>query len=253
MPERVLETAVPRADAAPNRSKRTISPLVLVLLDEHAASTHLRRTLMDQSLRVVHAERGSEALSLAAAHNPDVVVLDFTVPDLNGVEVTRKLREWTTVPIFVLARRDDAHEKIATFDAGANEYLSKPLAVGEFLARMRVWLRHRQKAWGHSLSSILEIGDLRINFERLQASVQGREVLLRPMQHRLFATLMRNAGKVLTHEQILLAVWGPASLRQTEYIRVHMNQLREKLERDPANPRYLLTERGVGYRLRPEG
>jgi two-component system KDP operon response regulator KdpE len=208
---------------------------------------------MDQGLRVVDTERGSEALSVAAANNPDVVVLDFTVPDLNGIEVTRKLREWTTAPIFVLARRDDAHEKIATLDAGANEYLIKPLAVGEFLARMRVWLRHRQKAWGHSLSSILEIGDLRINFGGLQASVQGREVLLTPKQHRLFATLMRNAGKMLTHEQILLAVWGPACVRRTQYVRVYMKQLREKVERDPANPRYLLSEPGVGYRLRPEG
>jgi two-component system, OmpR family, KDP operon response regulator KdpE len=226
-----------------------MAPLVLVVQDEQPARSHLRTTLVEQHLRVVEAERGSEALAVAAAHNPDVVVLDFTLPDLNGIEVTLKLREWTAAPILILSRRDDEHEKIAALDAGANEYLIKPLAVGEFLARMRVWLRHQQRAGVHALSPVLEIGALRIDFERLQASVDGREVRLTPMQFKLFATLMRNVGKVLTHEQILLAVWGPACKRETQYIRIYMRQLREKLERDPAHPRYLVTELGVGYRL----
>jgi two-component system KDP operon response regulator KdpE len=229
-----------------------MSPLVLVVQDERSARTHLRATLMEQNLRVIEAERGSEALSVAAAHNPEIIVLDFTLPDLNGIEVTLKLREWTAAPILILSGRDDEHEKISALDAGANEYLIKPLAVGEFLARMRVWLRHQQRAGVHSLSSVLEIGELRIDFGSLHASVSGREVRLTPMQYKLFATLMRNAGKVLTHEQILLAVWGPASKRETQYLRIYMRQLREKLERDPANPRYLVTEPGVGYRLRPE-
>jgi two-component system KDP operon response regulator KdpE len=250
----MLESAVESSQALREesavRSKRSMSPLVLVVQDERPARTHLRATLIDQNLRVLEADRASEALSLAAAHNPEVVVLDFTLPDFNGIEVIVKLREWTTAPILILSGRDDQHEKIFALDAGANEYLTKPLAVGEFLARMRVWLRHQQRAGVRSLSSILEIGELRIDFGRLQASVDGREVRLTPMQYKLFATLMRNAGKVLTHEQILLSVWGPASKKETQYLRIYMRQLREKLERDPANPRYLVTEPGVGYRLR---
>jgi two-component system, OmpR family, KDP operon response regulator KdpE len=239
-----------RDHEAPPRSKRLMAPLVLLVQDERLARTHLRATLAEQGLRVVEAERGSEALSLAAAHNPDVVVLDFTLPDLNGNAVTLKLREWTPAPIFILAARDVEHEKIAALDAGANEYMVKPLAVGEFLARMRVWLRHQQRAGAQALTSVLDVGDLRIDFGRLQASVRGQEVRLTPMQYKLFATLMRNAGRVLTHEQILLSVWGHACRRETQYLRIYMRQLREKFERDPADPQYLVTEPGVGYRLR---
>jgi two-component system KDP operon response regulator KdpE len=211
---------------------------------------YLRATLADERFRVVDAETGGEALARAQGHNPDLVLLDFTLPDMDGIHVTTKLREWTTAPILMISARDEESETVAALDAGANDYLTKPFGTGELLARIRVWLRQTQRATSESLDSSLQVGNLRIDFERRVAFVDDREVRLTPTQYKLFGTLMRNAGKVLTHEQILLAVWGPAYTKETQYLRVYMGKLRQKLEQDPASPRYLITEPGVGYRLR---
>jgi two-component system KDP operon response regulator KdpE len=243
------------ADTVPaHQSSRTgprpLMPLVLVVEDDHRMRKYLRATLTDHRLRVVEAQTGSEALVQAAGHNPDLVVLDFALPDLNGVQVTTKLREWTAAPIVILSAHDEEHDKVAALDAGANDYLTKPFATGEFLARVRVWLRHTQRAEADSLNSVLDVGDLRIDFEKRLAFVAGREVRLTPTQYKLFGVLMRNAGKVLTHEQVLFMVWGPAYTKETQYLRVYMGKLRQKLEKDPARPRYFVTEPGVGYRLR---
>ena len=226
-----------------------LAPMVLLVEDDRRMRKYLRTTLADQHLRVVETETGSEALAQAAAHNPDLFLLDFGLPDLDGIQVTAKLREWTAAPILMLSVRDEEHDKIAALDAGANDFLTKPFGTGELLARIRVWLRHTQRAAADSLSSVLDVGPLRIDFGRRLAFLGSREVRLTPTQYKLFATLMRNAGKVMTHEQILLAVWGPAYTRETQYLRVYMGKLRQKFEAEPARPRYFLTEPGVGYRL----
>jgi two-component system KDP operon response regulator KdpE len=227
-----------------------VTPLILIVEDDRRMRKYLRGTLSDQHLRVVETENGAQALAQASAHNPDLVVLDFGLPDIDGIQVTTKLREWSAAPILILSARDEEFDKIAALDAGANDYLTKPFGTAELLARIRVWLRHTQRAPADSLHSILEVGRLRIDFDRRLAYVDAREVRLTPTQYKLFATLMRNAGKVLTHEQILFAVWGPAYTRETQYLRVYMGQLRQKFETEPARPRHLVTEPGVGYRLR---
>jgi len=236
-------------DAGPPRA---LMPLVLVVEDDRRMRRYLQSTLRDHRFRVVDAETGSEALRQASGHNPDLVVLDLVLPDLDGIQVTTRLREWTPAPILILSAHDQEQDKIAALDAGANDFLTKPFATGELLARMRVWLRHTQRAGADSLGSVLEVGDLRIDLERRLAFVAGREVRLTPTQYKLLAVMMRNAGKVLTHEQILFMVWGPAYTKETQYLRVYMNKLRQKLETDPARPRYFVTEPGVGYRLRAE-
>jgi two-component system, OmpR family, KDP operon response regulator KdpE len=235
---------------APPGVTPVVMPLVLVVEDDRRMRKYLRTTLADQRFRVVDAESGSEGLIQASGHNPDLVILDFGLPDFDGIQVTTKLREWTAAPILILSARDEEQDKVAALDAGANDYLTKPFGTGELLARIRVWLRHTQRANSDSLDSTLEVGELRIDFGKRLAFVGDREVRLTPTQYKLFGTLMRNAGKVLTHEQILFSVWGPAYTKETQYLRVYMGQLRQKLEVDPARPRYLVTEPGVGYRLR---
>lgn len=227
-----------------------ITPLVLLVEDDRGMRRYLRSILTDQRLRTVETETGSEALVQASAHNPDLVLLDLALPDMDGIQVTTKLREWTAAPILILSARDEELEKIAALDAGANDYLTKPFGTGELLARIRVWLRHTQRATSDSLTSVLDVGDLRIDFAKRLAFVAGREVRLTPTQYKLLAMMMRNAGKVLTHEQILFTVWGPAYTRETQYLRVYVGQLRQKFEAEPARPRYFITEPGVGYRLR---
>jgi two-component system KDP operon response regulator KdpE len=242
----------PATREATSTTPRPLMPLVLIVEDDNRMRKYLRTTLADQRFRVVDAETGAEALVQAAGHNPDLVLLDFALPDLNGVQVTTKLREWTPAPILIVSAHDAEHEKVAVLDAGANDFLTKPFATGELLARIRVWLRHTQRADTDSLSSALDVGDLRIDFEKRLAYVAGREVRLTPTQYKLFGVMMRNAGKVLTHEQILFMVWGPAYTKETQYLRVYMGKLRQTFEKEPARPRYFITEPGVGYRLRTD-
>jgi two-component system KDP operon response regulator KdpE len=227
-------------------------PLVLVVDDDPRMRKYVHSVLSDHGFRVVDAASGAEAVLQAAAHNPDLIVLDFALPDMDGTSVTTKLREWTVVPILLVSAHGAEHNKVAALDAGANDFLMKPFGTGEFMARIRVWLRHVQRGEAGSFESVLDIGRLRIDFARRLAFVDGREAHLTPTQYRLFSMLMRNAGRVLTHEQLLLAVWGPAYTKETQYLRVYMAQLRHKFEEDPARPRYFITESGVGYRLRIE-
>jgi two-component system, OmpR family, KDP operon response regulator KdpE len=242
--------AEPSTGDEPEDGAASVMPLVLVVEDDRRMRKYLRATLADQRFRVVDAETGAEALVQAQGHNPDLILLDYGLPDIDGIHVTTKLREWTPAPILMISARDEEYDKVAALDAGANDYLTKPFGTGELLARIRVWLRQTQRATSDSLDSNLEVGTLRIDFSRRLAFVGEREVRLTPTQYKLFGTLMRNAGKVLTHEQILFTVWGPAYTKETQYLRVYMGQLRQKFEEDPARPRYLITEPGVGYRLR---
>jgi two-component system KDP operon response regulator KdpE len=258
-----LQFAIPPRDAGlgasphleatgPLPASRAAMPLVLIVEDDARMRKYLRSMLTDERFRVVDAESAAQAIVQAAAYNPDLVVLDFALPDLDAIQVTTKLREWTAAPILILSAHDDERDKVAALDAGANDFLTKPFGTGELLARIRVWLRHTQRADTDSLESSLEVGDLQIDFAKRTASVRGREVRLTPTQYKLFGVMMRNAGKVLTHEQILFMVWGPAYTRETQYLRVYMGKLRQKFEEEPARPRYFVTESGVGYRLRTE-
>jgi two-component system KDP operon response regulator KdpE len=231
-------------------SARAVAPLLVLAAGDAKVRTELRLALARQLMRVVEAVTWTEALSHSAAHNPDLVILDFDLPDVGGVEATKLLRATTTAPIMVLSERRDEGEHVGALDAGANGYMVKPFHIAELLARIRVWLRHTQRAQAELLNAVLEVGPFRIDFDRRLAFREGREVRLTPKQYRLFATMMRNAGKVLTREQILVSVWGPAYSRETQYLRVYMGQLRRKFEVDAAKPRFFVTEPNVGYRLR---
>jgi two-component system KDP operon response regulator KdpE len=234
------------------RMKRAVTPLVLLAASDSRLRAYFRGVLSDHRMRVVEAETGTQALMQATEHNPDIVILEFALPDMNGIRMTTELRAWSEAPIFILSTPEDSSQQIAALDSGANEYLTRPFGTSELLARIRVWLKHRQLASAHSPGTVLDVGPLRIDFGKRQAAVRGHEVQLTPRLYKLFETMMRNAGKVLTHEQIATAVWGPANTTAMRHLRVYMGQLRRKLEVDPSRPQYLLTEAGVGYRLRAE-
>jgi two-component system KDP operon response regulator KdpE len=226
------------------------SPLVLLVEDDHGMRRCLRSTLAAECFRVVETESGGEALAQAAAHNPDLVVLDYGLPDLDGVEVTARLRAWSAAPIVIVSANDQEADKVRALDAGANDYVTKPFGAPELLARLRVWVRHSQRAVANSNETTIEVGELKIDLADHRAYSGGVEVPLTPTQFRLFAALMRDAGKVLTHEQLLNTVWGPSRTKETQYLRIYMGQLRKKLEPDPIRSRYFVTEPGLGYRLR---
>jgi two-component system KDP operon response regulator KdpE len=226
--------------------------VVLVIEDEPAILRFLRASLVAQGFRLVEATSGDEGLRQAATRQPDIVVLDLGLPDVDGLEVIRRLREWTAVPIIVLSARGQESDKIAALDAGADDYLSKPFGVGELLARMRVALRHAARASHDTGSPIFALDELQVDLARRRVSVRGAEVHLTPIEYRLLTALVRHAGRVVTHRQLLREVWGQPYSEQTHYLRVFMGALRRKLEADPARPRYLLTEPGVGYRLADE-
>jgi two-component system, OmpR family, KDP operon response regulator KdpE len=224
-------------------------PLVLVVDDEAPTRQLLRILLEGNSLRVVEARSGAEGLERAATYNPDLVLLDLGLPDSDGIDVTRRLREWMVAPIVVISARGQEREKVAVLDAGANDYLTKPFASGELLARIRVWVRAAH-AGADVYESVLEVGDLKVDLGRRVVSVAGREIHLTPTEYKLLVTLMHSRGRVMTHRQLLEATWGPRYSHQTQYLRVYMGQLRRKLEQDAARPRHLLTEPGVGYLVR---
>jgi two-component system, OmpR family, KDP operon response regulator KdpE len=225
-------------------------PIILVAAPETRTRKTLRSALAGQRMRVVEASTSAETLSQAAKYNPVMMVIEAGGPGFDGVQLTTTLREWTAAPILIVSALSEEHDKVAVLDAGANDYVTKPFVTSELLARVRVWLRQTQRAESELTSSILDVGDLRIDFEKRLAFVSGQEVRLTPTQYKLFGTMMRMAGRVLTHEQILFTVWGPAYTKETQYLRVYIGQLRHKFEKDPTNPRYFLTEPGIGYRLR---
>jgi two-component system KDP operon response regulator KdpE len=224
--------------------------VVLVVDDEAPIRKFLRAGLEGQGYSLVEASTGRDAVAEAATRAPDLVLLDLGLPDIDGLDVVRRVREWSSMPIIVLTARGQERDKIRALDAGADDYVTKPFSMAELLARMRVALRHRARAASDREESVVELDDVRIDFARRSVAVDGTEVKLTPIEYRLLSLLARHAGRVLTHEQILREVWGPGYTSQHHYLRVYMGQLRHKLERDPARPRVLLTEPGVGYRLR---
>ncbi|XYI00253.1 response regulator [Sorangium sp. So ce1128] len=228
------------------------SPLVLLIEDEPQMRRFLRAMLAVRGYRLVEAETGGEGIAQATTRNPDIVLLDLGLPDMDGLEVTRRLREWSAVPIIVLSARGQEQDKIDALDGGADDYLTKPFSAGELLARLRVALRHAAHAarGAKEESSSFKVQDVEVDLARRVVLRAGEEIHLTPIEYKLLTTLIRHAGKVLTHRQLLGEVWGPAYAGQTHYLRVYMAQLRHKLERDPARPQILITEPGVGYRLK---
>ena len=224
-------------------------PLVLIVDDELPIRRFLRVSLAGEGYRVVEASTAAEALERIAGQRPDVVVLDLGLPDRDGLTLTREVRGWSSVPIVVLSVRDRESDKVAALEAGADDYLTKPFGVGELMARLRVALRHAAIAGGTADEPMFSTGELRVDLARRQVFVAEREIRLTPIEYKLLALLVKNAGKVLTHRQLLRQVWGPEYGDENHYVRVYVAQLRRKIEADPARPRYLRTEPGVGYRL----
>lgn len=225
--------------------------LVLVIEDELPIRRFLRAAFESAGFEFEEAATAREGLTSAASRAPDLIVLDLGLPDLDGIEVTQRLREWFAAPILVLSARGQERDKIRALDAGADDYVTKPFSVGELMARVRVALRHRAGA-GAPDNGIVEVGELRIDHGRRTVTLAGAPVKLTPIEFRLLFALARHPGRVLTHDHLLREAWGPAHAHQHHYLRVYMAQLRHKLEKEPSRPRLLLTEPGVGYRLREE-
>jgi two-component system KDP operon response regulator KdpE len=226
--------------------------VVLLVEDEPQIRRFLRAALDSQGFKLIDAATGEEGVAAAATRQPEILILDLGLPDIDGLEVIHRIREWSAMPIIVLSARGQERDKIAALDAGADDYVAKPFGVGELLARMRVALRHAARTTDEPGESIFSVGGLQVDLAQRQVTVAGQPVHLTPIEYRLLATLVRHAGKLLTHQQLLNEVWGPGHTEQAHYLRVYTAQLRRKLESDPARPRYLLTEPGVGYRLAAE-
>ncbi len=227
------------------------TPLVLVIEDDPPIRHFLRISLQAQSYRYIEAETARDGLLAATAQSPDVIILDLGLPDMDGVDLVRQIRSWSILPIIVISARGKEQDKIIALDAGADDYLTKPFGIGELTARLRAALR-RRASQSDTGEPVFVVGALRVDRATRSVSINQRPLHLTPNEYRLLAILVEHAGKVLTHRQLLKEVWGPQATEETHYLRVYINQLRQKLEAQPAQPRYLLTEPGVGYRLAVE-
>jgi two-component system KDP operon response regulator KdpE len=224
--------------------------LILLIEDEPQMRRFLRITLQGHGYRLVESETGQDGLLQATTRNPDVILLDLGLPDMDGLDVTRRLREWSQTPIIVISARQQEQDKVKALDAGADDYLTKPFSANELMARIRVALRHAARHASGKPEPVFTIQNLRVDLAQRQVFIDDHEVHLTPIEYKLLATLVRYAGKVITHRQLLQEVWGPAHVNEVQYLRVYMTQLRHKLEDDPTRPRFLINEPGVGYRLK---
>ena len=224
---------------------------VLLIEDEPQMRRFLRGSLPPPAYDLIEAQTGEAGLEAAARYEPDIILLDLGLPTIDGIEVTRRLREWTHTPILVLSARGQENDKVEALDAGADDYLTKPFNLAELLARMRVAQRHVELR-GDDAPAIFTRGDLVVDRAKRRVTRAGRDVRLTPIEYKLLATLVAHAGRVMTYQQLLKEVWGPRFASQKQYLHVHMGHLRRKLERDSAQPEWLMTEPGVGYRLRME-
>jgi two-component system KDP operon response regulator KdpE len=224
--------------------------MVLVVDDEVQMRTFVHIALASHGYRMLEAATAAEGIRSAFEYRPDLLLLDLGLPDTDGSEVTRRVREWSRMPILIISARGQEESKVKALDEGANDYLTKPFGAAELMARIRVALRNAAPR-DHSIG-VVQIGaDIRVDLESRTVVVSGKEVHLTPIEFKLLTALARHPGHVLTHRHLLAEVWGPGHVEQAQYLRVYMTQLRHKLEREPARPQYLLTEPGVGYRLRP--
>ncbi|WP_020565213.1 response regulator [Methylosarcina fibrata] len=226
------------------------NPILVIIEDDPPIRRFLRTSLSAYGFTVHEAENGRQGIVEAGVRKPDLVILDLGLPDMDGVDVIKAIREWSMMPIIVLSARDAEQQKIAALDAGADDYLTKPFGLGELLARLRVAMRHSARNPESSQAEVFVSGQLKVDLLKRQVHLSDQEVHLTPIQYRLLSVLVKNAGKVLTHQYILKEVWGPSYAENSHYLRIYMSQLRQKLEADPAQPQYLLTESGVGYRLK---
>jgi two-component system KDP operon response regulator KdpE len=232
-------------------SEPTPPTVVLLVEDDAPIRRFLRAGLESQGFQLVESATGESGIAEAAMRAPELVLLDLGLPDMDGVDVVRRLREWTAIPVIVLSARGQESDKVRALDAGADDYVTKPFAMGELLARMRAALRRAARP-GAAVTSVVTSGPLQVDLSTRVVTLRGAEVKLTPREYRLLAELAKAPGRVLTHDVLLRAVWGPAYTNQHHYLRVYMAQLRHKLEDEPARPRLLLTETGVGYRLAEE-
>jgi len=220
---------------------------VLVVDDEAPIRRYLRAALSAQNFTIYEAANGQEALNAVITNRPDIIILDLGLPDIDGIEVTRRLREWSQTPIIILSVREAEQDKIAALDAGADDYLTKPFGTGELMARMRVVMRRQASK---SDEPILQVDELQMDLSRRVVAIRGDEISLTPTEYDILRLLMQNAGKVITHHHLLRQVWGTAYESEMHLLRVNISNLRAKLEPDPARPTYIHTEPGVGYRLK---
>jgi two-component system KDP operon response regulator KdpE len=220
---------------------------ILLIEDELPIRRFLKASLGSEGYQLIEASTGTEGINLATAQPPDMVILDLGLPDQDGQTVLRQLRQWMTVPILVLSARDQERQKIEALDGGADDYVTKPFSIGELLARMRTALRHRNNT--EPESSIFMAGDLKVDFASRLVFRADSQVHLTPLEYKLLVVLVKNFGKVLTHRFLLREVWGPQDSQENHYLRVFVASLRRKLEADPARPRFILTEQGIGYRF----
>jgi two-component system KDP operon response regulator KdpE len=228
------------------------TPTILLIEDERQMRRFLRVTLQSEQYGVLEAETAAEGLSQAATKNPDIILLDLGLPDMDGLDVIEKLREWSAIPVIVISAREQEGDKIKALDRGADDYLTKPFGAGELIARIRVALRHAAPKSRDQGEAVFVADDLRIDFLKRQVYCKNREIHLTPIEYRLLTVLVKNADRVMTHRQILKEVWGPLYVEQTHYLRVFMNQLRKKIETDSTRPRFLLNEPSIGYRFKTE-
>ena len=224
--------------------------LILLIEDEQQMRRFLRITLQSQGYRLVEAATGNEGLLQAASRNPDIVLLDLGLPDMDGLEVTNRLREWTQTPIVIISAREQEQDKVKALDAGADDYLTKPFSSNELMARIRVAVRHSTRSRSGRSEPVFTIDNLRVDLSQRQVFLDDKEVHLTPIEYKLLTVLIRHAGKVITHRQLLTEVWGAAHVNEVQYLRVYMTQLRHKLEKDPARPRFLMNEPAIGYRFK---
>jgi two-component system KDP operon response regulator KdpE len=225
-------------------------PRILIVEDEAPLRRFLVPTLGAQGYQVLAALTAGEGIAMARSHNPDLILLDLGLPDADGLSVLQEIRAWSRRPVLIISARSQEREKVRALDLGADDYLTKPFGAAELLARIRVALRHSAPA--PAQAAVFEQADLRVDLERREVTVGGAPARLTPIEYRLLEALLRRAGKVATHQQLLTEVWGPGGEGQNHYLRIYMGQLRKKLEQDPNRPRFLLTEPGVGYRLEME-
>lgn len=219
---------------------------ILIIDDESQIRKLLKVALTGHGYEVREAACGLEGLNEAAMYRPDIIILDMGLPDLEGIEVVRQLREWTKVPVIILSVREQEYDKIGALDAGADDYVTKPFNMGELLARIRAALRH---AAGEGNEPDLNFAELNIDLAHRRIKINDEEIKLSPIEYDLLKHLAVNAGKVLTHKYLLRSIWGPAYENDTHYLRVYVGQLRRKIEADPSHPSHIMTEPGVGYRL----
>ena len=222
-------------------------PLLLIVEDEPQLRRFLRTALGAQDYRLVEAESVKEAMVAATTHNPELILLDIGLPDGSGIDLTRRIREWSQVPILVISARGRESDKVLALDAGADDYLTKPFGVGELLARVRALLRRH--ALEEDATPLRRFGEVEIDLSRRQVRRAGEDLHLTQIEYRLLAVLLANEGKVMTHRHLMREVWGPGHAEQGHYLRIYVGRLRQKLEDDPARPRHFLTETGVGYRF----